>query len=442
MDGRPTHRRALLLVLCLCFFSIALDNAKLVAAAPVLARQIEAAALPGAALDPNRAVTWILEAGLLVYASLLLLGGAVCERHGPRRTLLVGLSLFAGGSTLAAFCDPRSTLMWARAVVGTGGALMTPATLAAIRHWFTGHERSRAVAWWTASYGLGAAAGPLLGGLLLETWGFASIMLVNVPPALGAIVGARLLLPERSPRHRAPRRRLIDLALLRRPRFALTLLLILLGYFAFSGVSFVTAQYWQVARSYRPVHGGLLTVPLTTSMLAGTLLAPGVARRAGAEGALVSSSIVATAGAALLAWASAHSNDLLFALLEVPFGAGFGSAFANATEVVLDSAPAERAGSAAGASETAFELGGAIGVAVLSAALTRSVGWALATGTAAALLSTGVAFGIAWLARESRQRAAHGVRLGEERRPDENVSLGGAGRGENRGAESGACDPT
>lgn len=510
MDRRPpAQRRAMLAVLCLCFFSIALDNAKLVTAAPTLARLVEAGIPPAARADATRTVTWILEAGLLVYASLLLLGGALCERYGPRRTLLVGLAVFAGGSTLAAWSDPRSTLVWARAAMGAGGALMTPATLAAIRHAFTGHERSRAVAWWTASFGLGAAAGPLVGGLLLETRGFASLMLVNVPPAVVAFAAARMLLPERSPRREAPldfvgtalafagtlslltailhgpshgwaarhligplaaaallyfalfawerrvRHPLVDLALFRRPRFVLTLLLILLGYLAFSGVSFVVAQYWQVARSYRPVQGGLLAVPLAASMLAGTLLAPAVTRRAGPEGALVSSLIVATAGAALLAWAAAHLDEPFFAAAEVPVGAGFGSAFANATEVVLGSVSAERAGSAAAASETAFELGGALGVAILSAtlgapraaaaagdALSGSASMALGTGAAAALLSTCIALAIAWLARESRQRGAHGVRIGEPRRPDEKVPLGSAGRGENRGAESGAGDPT
>lgn len=500
MDPRADNRWHLLAVLCLGFFIVALDNAKLVAAAPALARLLGAGARP--------TLAWILEAGLLVYASLLLLGGALSERFGPRRMLLVGLAIFGGGSMLAACSDPRSTLILARAVMGAGGALMTPATLAAVNHAFVGPERARAVALWTASFGVGAAAGPVVSGFFVETWGFSSIMVVNLPLTVVAFAAARRLLPERSPRREAPldlagtalafaaslsllsailhgpslgssarevrlglagaatffsalwawerrtRHPMLDPALFRRRPFVLTVLVILLGYLSFSGVAFVVAQYWQVARSYRPVAGGLFSVPLAASMLAGTLLAPGVMNRVGPARALVASLIAATTGAALMAWAGAGLHDFWFALAELPFGAGFGSAFANATEVVMGSVSAERAGSAAAINETAFEFGGVLGIALSSAVLgapaagqrdafAAATARALAAGAVVALLSTIVAACLAWLAAaKSGQRRGHGIRIGQQGRPDEKASLGGTGRRQDRGAKSRAGDPT
>jgi hypothetical protein len=167
---------------------------------------------------------------------------------------------------------------------------------------------------------------------------------------------------------RAPKP-LLDLSLFTQARWAKALLVIFLGYSAYSGVSFVLAQYLQLARAKAAFQAGLLTLPLAGSMLTGTLFAPRLMRRLRAERALSFSLCTALFGASLLAQASFVQSDLLLCCALLPFGAGCGSAFANATELTVGFVSHERAASAAAVSESAFEFGGVLGIAVTSTVL-------------------------------------------------------------------------
>lgn len=397
-----------------CFACVALDNTKLVAALPALAR------VSGASPVWQR---WTVEASLLVYASLLLLGGSLSERFGARRVLLLGLCGFGCASLAGAFAGSGYGLIAARACSGAATACITPATLATLKHTFDDRERPGAIAIWTASFGVGAALGPVLAGLLVARGGLGAVLLANLPPILLCTWGSLRLVPAHLPRRNLPldfagaalclaagacclfailsgpsrgwlglevvssalagaaslllalhwlrqaRYPLIDLSLFARPRFGQALLVIFLGYFAFSGVSFVVAQYLQLARAKGALHAGLLTLPLASSMLLGTLCAPRLMLRSGTERALGLSLCAALSGAALLACASYGQSDLLLCLALIPFGAGSGSAFATATELTLGSVSEQRAATAAAVSESAFEYGGVLGIAVLSTLL-------------------------------------------------------------------------
>ncbi|HEY0466484.1 MAG TPA: MFS transporter, partial [Polyangiaceae bacterium] len=360
----------------------------------------------------------------LVYASLLLLGGSLSERFGARRVLLLGLCGFGGASLVGGFAGWGYPLLAARACSGAATACMTPATLATLKRSFDDRERPAAIAIWTASFSVGAAAGPVLTGLLIARGaGLGALLLANIPPiALCAWGSLRLVpidlpRPERrldfrgaalclsaaacalfailaGPSHgwlspgvvssaalaagsllwarhwlRRARQPLIDLSLFSQPRFSKALLVIFLGYFAFSGVSFVVAQYLQLARAKTAFDSGLLTLPLAGSMLAGTLFAPRLMLRLRPERALAFSLCAALFGALLLARASDAQSDLLLCCALFPFGAGCGSAFANATELTLGFVSQERAATAAALSESAFEFGGVLGIAVLSSLL-------------------------------------------------------------------------
>jgi DHA2 family multidrug resistance protein-like MFS transporter len=408
------RRNLLLFVMCACFASIALDNSKLVAALPTLARQSHAS---------PELQRWLVEASLLVYASLLLVGGSLSERLGPRAVLLLGLLGFAVASLAGALSPSLYWLIAARVLSGASTACITPAALATIKQTFDESERPRALAIWTASFGVGAALGPVVSGLLVARGGISAVLLANLPPlALCAWGSSRLVAPDlprqslpldwrgaalclatagsflfallSGPTHgwgapevvlsalgsalfgslsvfwlrRAPRP-LLDLSLIAEPHVARALLVILLGYFAFSGVSYVVAQYLQIARALSAFDAGLLSTPLASSMLLGTLAAPGSIRRWGLERALSLSLALASLGALSLAIASSAENDTLLCLALLPFGAGLGNAFAIATELALGSVTAERAATAAAISESAFELGGVLGVAVLSTLL-------------------------------------------------------------------------
>jgi MFS family permease len=455
----PRERLSTLLVVSLSFSCLSFDNTKLSAAVPTLARSYGE--------EAGTLLKWVVEANLLVYASLLLLGGALSERFGPRRMLLLGLSLYGAGSLGSALAGSPEVLLVTRGSMGIGGALLTPATLATIKHTFPERERARAVAFWTASFGVGAALGPVLSGLLLERWGFPAIMLVNLPVVGLAWLGAHRFVPRSLPRRDVPldllgallalsgtaallfailegpslgwtgrhvvgallvssvlygclfvwERRaenpLFEPALFRERRFRFALLVILLAYLSFSGLSFVLAQYLQIARGHGPLRAGLLGVPLAVSMLTGTLLAPLAMQRSSPERALLASLGSACAGAVLLALSSLLASDVLLCLAEIPLGAGAGAAFANTTEMVMGSVPERRAGTAAAISEGAFELGGVLGIALLGTALGsplgdpglygESVTRAIWIGVAAVALAASVAWAL--LRREDERQA-------------------------------------
>ena len=408
------HHRRLLLAMSACFACVALDNSKLVAALPTLAQQSGASPL---------LLRWTVEASLLVYASLLLLGGSLSERFGARRVLLFGLCGFGGASLAGALTGSGYSLIAARACSGAATASVTPATLAVLKHSFDDRERPMAIAVWTASFGVGAALGPVLSGLLVTHGGMSAVLLANLPPIAWCTWASQRLVPRGSARRELPldfpgaglclsaaacllfailsgpsrgwfsfevvssavlgalcliaawswlrraRNPLFDLSLFAHAHFAKSLLTILLGYFAFSGVSFVLAQYLQLGRGKAALHAGLLTLPLPSSLLLGTLFAPRLMLRAGAERALWRGLCAALSGILLLAGASHAQSELLLGVALVPFGAGSGAAFASATELILSSVSAERAATAAAVSESAFEFGGVLGIAVLGTLL-------------------------------------------------------------------------
>jgi MFS family permease len=437
----------------LTFACVALDNTKLTVAVPTLLREL------GAKPAARVAVGWIVEANLVVYASLLLLGGALSERLGARRAALTGLSLFALGSVAAAAAPSTAVLCVARALVGLGTALMTPASLAAVRHGFEGARRARAIAIWTASFAAAAALGPVLGAVLLERWGWRVLLLANVPFAAIAAFGVARRVSAAAPRHRAPldglgaalglcgtaalmlaatlagpnptaalsagatglllygllgvwQRRapfpMLDRGLLALPAFRVALLISGLGYFAYAGLTFAVAVDLQLAREHSPRLASLAGLPLPLGLLAGTLLAPGLVTAHGARRALLGSLGLALSGALAVALASGAS-DAWLCLALVPFALGAGASFPTVTELVLGAAPTERAGSAAAVSETAFELGGALGVALLGAASVASPAAALAGGARRAALGAALAFGVALASLVASARRAPSV---------------------------------
>src|SRR5882724_7130464 len=194
-DRAMNHRTWLLLAMSASFSCVAFDNTKLVAVLPTLARQ--------ASSDPAL-LRWVVEANLLVYASLLLLGGSLSERFGVRRVLLFGLGVFGCASLAGALSTSLLALVATRAVLGAGAACMTPATLAVLKQGFPAEERAGAIAVWTASFGLGAAAGPLTAGFLLRSFGVPAVLLANLPLVLGCALGTWRLVAHDSARSSAP----------------------------------------------------------------------------------------------------------------------------------------------------------------------------------------------------------------------------------------------
>jgi DHA2 family multidrug resistance protein-like MFS transporter len=201
---------------------------------------------------------------------------------------------------------------------------------------------------------------------------------------------------------------MLERGLLARPSFRVALLISALGYFAYAGLTFAVSVELQLARAHSPRLASLASLPLPLGLLAGTLLVPWLVAALGTRRALLGSLGVASSGALAVALAGG-AGDAGLCLALVPFALGAGASFPTVTELVLGAAPPERAGSAAALSETAFELGGALGVALLGAtsvALTSS-GGAAAGGASRAALGAALALGVALAAGATLTRATH-----------------------------------
>jgi MFS family permease len=175
-------------VLCASLLAIVVDNTIVNVALPTLARDLDARLSD---------LQWVVDAYTLVFAGLLLVGGALGDRYGRRRVLLAGLAVFAAASVGAAYSGGAGALIASRAVMGAGAALIMPATLSLVVSVFTdARERAMAIAIWTATAGAGVALGPVVGGLLLDRFWWGSIFIVNVPLVVLAIAAGRRLLPD------------------------------------------------------------------------------------------------------------------------------------------------------------------------------------------------------------------------------------------------------
>ncbi|HLI02609.1 MAG TPA: MFS transporter, partial [Acidimicrobiales bacterium] len=166
------RRRLILAVLCLALLVVTIDNTILNTALPTIARDLRAS---------TTGLQWITDAYTLTFAALLITAGAIGDRYGRRRWLLLGLTVFAAGSVGAALAPDTSVLIGWRAVMGLGGAFVMPATLSLLTGVFPSKERAGAIAAWSAVAGVGIVVGPTLGGALLDEFSWGSVFLVNVP---------------------------------------------------------------------------------------------------------------------------------------------------------------------------------------------------------------------------------------------------------------------
>jgi MFS transporter, DHA2 family, multidrug resistance protein len=362
---------------------------------------------------------WILDIYGFVLAGMLIPMGTLGDRIGRRRLLLAGALAFGIASICAAFAGSAGTLIAARAALGLAGATLAPSTLSLIRNMFQDPaERTVAVGVWIASFSAGTAIGPLIGGVLLERFWWGSVFLAGAPVMLLLLVAGPFLLPEFRDPHPGPldlgsaalsllcifaavyglkrmveggpawppalavvagvgagaifvRRQarlshpFVDLRLFRAPGFNAALATYALAAFVALGVFVLTSQYLQWVLGLSPLQAGLCTAPLALAFIAGSLLTPVIARRVRPGLVIAAGLAVAAVGFALLARLEVGSGLALFIVGDVVYSLGLAPVFTLAVDLIIGSAPSERAGAAAALSETASELGGALGIAVL-----------------------------------------------------------------------------
>jgi len=367
----------------------------------------------------NAQLLWIVDSYAFLVAGSLMTMGALGDRVGRRRMLLIGAAAFGLASLLAAFSTSPAMLIAARALLGVAGATLMPSTLALIRVMFSDpRQRTTAVGVWTASFALGGVLAPVVAGILLRHFWWGSVFLVAVPSIVLLLALGRVLLPESRDRgagrvdlasaalslvgvlsavyglKRAAQNGLdpiagvalatglcltaaflrrqhrladpwIDLALFQRRGFSMPLAANSLSFFVLYGTQFFIAQYLQLVLGLSALRAGLWTIPSALGYLAGSALAPVAAQRVRPAWLMSASLATCAGGFGLLTQVGPEAGLPLVVTGSVVFSLGLAPVYVLTTEVAVTSAPPERSGSASGILETTANLGGALGIALL-----------------------------------------------------------------------------
>ncbi|MFJ2235908.1 MFS transporter [Streptomyces sp. NPDC087859] len=402
-------------VLVLAVLLVAVDATVLGLATPYISEDLK---------PSGTQLLWIGDVYSFVIAGLLVSMGSLGDRIGRKKILLVGATAFGAISVLNAYATTPELMILARALLGVAGATLMPATLALIRNLFHDpRERSLAVGIWGATASAGTAIGPIAGGFLLEHFWWGSVFLINLPVmAVLVVVGIKLLPESKNPdpgpwdmlsvalslvgmialvyavkeaathglsgeaaavallgagaliwfvrRQLTLPTPLLDMRLFRNRGFSAAVLADLLTILGLSGLVFFLSQYLQLVQGRGPLEAGLAELPAAIGAVTAGLLAGRAARRFSVRSVVAGGlAAVGLALASLTVIDQSTGYPLLgSALLVVGIGAGF--SFTVTADVILSSVPKEQAGSASAVSETAYELGAALGIAVLGSIVT------------------------------------------------------------------------
>lgn len=367
---------------------------------------------------------WIIDIYGFMVAGFLITMGTLGDKLGRRRLLLLGAAAFAVASALAALATSAGALIALRALLGLAGATLAPSTLSLISNMFR-HEQERrfAIGVWISSYSMGAVIGPLVGGVLLQYAGWPAVFLAAVPVmGLLLLVGPTLLPEYKDPSagrvdfasvalsllavlclvfaikrlaegggaaivlstavvgvaagvafaHRQSRidYPLMDMALLRGARLRAAILTYGLTSFAMFGIYILITQYLQGLKGLSPLLAGLCTVPWALAFLAGSLTTARLTRHTTPHVVMLGSLALATLGALLMLGAGAGQGLAWCIAGMVVMGLGMAPVITLGNDIVVTSAPPERAGAASALSETCAELSGALGIALLGSLAT------------------------------------------------------------------------
>lgn len=379
-------------------------------------------AVPHLALDlsPSAAeLLWIIDIYGFLLAGALILMGTLGDRIGRRRLLLIGAGAFALASTFAAFASSAPMLIAARALLGIAGATLAPSTLSLIRNMFLDDgERTFAIGVWIACFSAGAAIGPLIGGAVLAHFWWGAVFLLGVPVMLALLVVGPFLLPEYRDENagrmdivsaaqsvvavlaviygvkriaadgmslenfvpiligiavglKFVRRQLrladplIDLGLFRDPAIGTALAVNTLSLFSAMGIFLFISQYLQLVLGMGPFEAGLWMAPSGVTFVVGSLVTPWIVRFLRPVDVMVGGLLLAAGGFALMLRMDPAAPLPVLIPAIVMFCLGLSPVGTLTTDLVMRVAPPERAGSVSAISETSFELGAALGIAVL-----------------------------------------------------------------------------
>jgi EmrB/QacA subfamily drug resistance transporter len=429
----PVHARRywILAVLCLSLLLVGMAMTILFLAIPDISADLDAGASD---------LQWIFSAYGIVFAGLVVTGGALGDRFGRKRLLGIGLVVFGLASALGSLAATPAELAGARALMGVGAALLMPGTLSIITSVFPPEERVQAIGIWSGVGGLGFILGPPLGGVLLSTFWWGSVLLVNVPVVLVALVLTVRLVPEsrdlqgrgldlvgaalsmvaigamvfafiESPQrgwistsvlgaiglsaltvvafarwelsHASP---MLDVRLFRRADFTVPAVVITFGFFVAWGLQFLLPQYLQFIEGESVLTVGFVMATISVSWSIAAPTIPRVVARVGEQIVIAGSLAVTAAGVlCLLLVDTALTMPAVFVGL-CTIGAGMGAATTPATATLVSGLPPDKAGVGSAMNDVTREFGAAFGVAVLGSILafrfTGRVGQVVDGGTA------------------------------------------------------------
>ncbi|WP_329369641.1 MFS transporter [Streptomyces sp. NBC_00669] len=455
MPEKTYRRRMLILAICcMSLLIVSLDNTILNVALPSMQRDFHAS-LSG--------LQWTIDAYLVVIASLLLLSGSTADRIGRKRVFQIGLVVFTLGSALCSLAPGLGWLIAFRMLQAVGGSMLNPVAMSIITNTFDdAKERAKAIGVWGGVVGISMAAGPIIGGALVESVGWRSIFWINLPVGVAALALTARFVPEsRAPRPRRidpvgqvlviallgsltygiiegtgagwgsplivgcfvvaaaaiaalaryERRRfdpLIDVRFFRSVPFSGATVIAVCGFAALGGFLFLNTLYLQNTRGLSALGAGLYMVPMAVMCL---VFAPLSGRLVGARGPrlpLVLAGITMTASGVLFAGFDAETDNVKLFTAYVLFGIGFGLINAPITNTAVSGMPRAQSGVAAAVASTSRQVGQALGVAVLGAALAAGLhagAWWIITGCGAAVLLLGILTTGRW-ARGTAERTA------------------------------------
>lgn len=409
------RRWFLLGIMCLSLVMVVMSVSGLNVALPSIQRELGASA---------SALQWIVDAYALVFAALLLPAGALGDRFGRKRALLLGLVIFASGSVVAGIATDATQVVAGRVVTGVGAAFVMPATLSLLTTIFPPEERRKAIALWAGFAGAGGALGPIVSGLLLEWFWWGSALLVNVPVVAGVLAAVWIFSPSsRDPRatpldplgallsllglgalvfgiiegpargwgdstvvtafavaavallafllwERTTAHPMLPLTLFRDRRMSVGSAVVTTAFFVMFGLFFLFTMYLQFVRGYSPLHAGLATLPMALTLVGVAPRSAALAERIGTGPVMALGFVLAGGGFAVMAVVGPATPYLVIAMGLILLGAGMSLTAAPATGSIMSAVPHAKAGVGSAVNDTTREVGGALGIAVLGSIAT------------------------------------------------------------------------
>lgn len=447
----------MLATVCGALALVSIDVTILHVVAPTIARELGAT---------DTELLWIIDIFPFVISPLLLSAGVMSDRYGRRAFLVGGLVVFALASAAAAFASSPQLLIAARAAMAVGAAGVLPSTMSLLRVAYPDRDkRVRAVAIWSMSSAAAAAAGPVIGGFVVEhsTWG--AVFLINVPLcalviiavaafvpesrstrpgstdlasqglAIGAVLAAAVAINSLAEHHvdlvlgglvvaaglgtlfvrrqramvRERRTPMLDVALFRNRAFSSALIAVALAMFAIVGLELQFARYLQLGRGFEPLDAAIALIPLALATLVGAFLSPWFLRRLGHRAAISSALIAAGAALAAVAFAPDPVHLAVFSVATGLAGLTIEIAAVGANDLIVSSAGLHEVGGAAALEEISYDLGGGFGTAVLGAIAVSAA--SVTEGFHAAVIASAVILAVAGVAmiltlRPAREAAA------------------------------------